>query len=528
MTKHFKKLNSWLNKHELILIFLLINLLLRLPTLFEPLWYGDENIYLAIGQGMRKGLILYQDITDYPNKPPLIYILAALVKGVFGFRLLLIFWHSIGTIIFYQLAQRFTQKQYLPEFITFLFLFLTSTPIIEGTIANAEIFFITPTMLSLWFLTYSSSTKPTSITKKTLFHFLAGLSIGFSFLFKIHVLFDIIALGFFFYIYTKKFNFHLPLKIIKDTQMWLFGIGVFIPISITLAIWYFLGVPPQNLLFNAAGSSGYVSAWQGKELILQTIGFGSLHSRLILLLIITFILYLLKNKLTPKTAFLSLWLVFSLFAALLSARPYPHYLIQVVPPLCLSILVFFSSQKKINNITLLSFYFLLILAFIRFDFKFWSIKSYYANFSQYISGQIDRQEYYRRLDWRMPRNYLLAQKINQLTNPQDRIYIWGTESGVYVLADRLPIEKLVVSFHVEDLNYYQQTVQAIDDQLPPIIVVMETESRRFDQLQSILAKKYALIEKVGDPGKSDSYNKNSHALIYKRIDFKLPPSAALQ
>ena len=73
MFKLFNKFNQLANKHELILILLLFTTFLRLPTLFEPFWYGDENIYLAIGQAMRKGLLLYQDIIDFPNKPPLIF-----------------------------------------------------------------------------------------------------------------------------------------------------------------------------------------------------------------------------------------------------------------------------------------------------------------------------------------------------------------------------------------------------------------------------------------------------------------------
>ncbi|PIV07387.1 hypothetical protein COS53_02565, partial [Candidatus Shapirobacteria bacterium CG03_land_8_20_14_0_80_35_14] len=57
--------------------------LLRLPSLFEPYWYGDEGVYLALGQGIRHGLTLYSQI--YDNKPPAIYYLAALTQTVFGF-----------------------------------------------------------------------------------------------------------------------------------------------------------------------------------------------------------------------------------------------------------------------------------------------------------------------------------------------------------------------------------------------------------------------------------------------------------
>ena len=73
-----KKTIDWLEKREKLLLIIGLLVLLRLPSLFEPAWYGDENIYLTIGQGIRKGMVLYRDITDFPNKPPLIYLFAAL------------------------------------------------------------------------------------------------------------------------------------------------------------------------------------------------------------------------------------------------------------------------------------------------------------------------------------------------------------------------------------------------------------------------------------------------------------------
>ena len=53
--------------------------LLRLPSLIEPNWYGDEGIYQIIGKAMGSGRILYSQIWD--NKPPLLYITYALFNG---------------------------------------------------------------------------------------------------------------------------------------------------------------------------------------------------------------------------------------------------------------------------------------------------------------------------------------------------------------------------------------------------------------------------------------------------------------
>lgn len=516
MISKIKKLNNFLNRYELLLILLLIALALRIPSLFEPFWYGDENIYLAIGQGIRKGLILYKDIVDFPNKPPMIYLFAALVQGVYGFRLLLLFWNLLNVALFHTLASRFSQNKIISTAASLLFIFLTATPMIEGNVANAENFFILPTTIALLFLT----TKPRSKSLKTtrpLFHFLAGLALGFGFLFKIHVALDIAAIGLYFYIFEKKLDLQLPFKIIKDKLVWLFAIGLALPITFTLIIWGSYGVSPLDLFLNASGSTGYVGIWGSDQILLQTLGFGDLRARAILLIILTVLLYIYKKKLKPAVTLTSLWLLFTLFAALLSARPYPHYLLQPALPAILALTLIFT-LKSIKQKAVIAFFILLIAAAIfRFGFGRYQVITYYKNFFAYATSQIDRNEYYRRFDSRMPRNYRLAKAITRLTSPEDKIYIWGTEPGIYTMADRLPVEKLVTSFHVADLNYYDQTLTALEANPPRVIVFMQSESRPFPGLSSFLATKYALIEKIGDPDKSHSQNQGKFALIYRRL-----------
>ena len=68
-------------------IILIVFSLLRLPSLFEPLWYGDEGIYQVLGRAVLHGTTLYQGIWD--NKPPFLYLTYALVNAdQFAIRLL--------------------------------------------------------------------------------------------------------------------------------------------------------------------------------------------------------------------------------------------------------------------------------------------------------------------------------------------------------------------------------------------------------------------------------------------------------
>lgn len=515
------KLNQYLNRHELIIILFLLAVILRLPSLFEPSWYGDENIYLAIGQSIRHGDILYQDITDYPNKPPMIYLLAALVKNVFNFRLFLLFWNLANIAVIYLLVHTLTKHKLLSFLASFVFILLTSTPILEGNIANAEIFFILPTSLSVllfFFTPYSKTSRLTPYIR----YFLAGIFLGFAFLFKIHVLLDIAAIGIYFFIFSplKQITPKSIKALIMVPHPWIFLGGMLLPVIITFFGLGLVGVSPLNLFKTAANSSGYVSVWSRSDWISQIIGFGSLQARTVLLAFLTLVLFLLRNKLKPPLLFLGLWLIFDLFAALLSARPYPHYLIQIIPPLIIGLAVLFHQKHLFSKGVFAGVLLLVLLAYIRFDFHFWSVRAYYQNFITYVRGQIDRTEYYARFDSRMPRNYALASYLRQTTTPNERIYIWGTEPELYVLSQRLPVGPLVVSFHVEDLNYYQPTIEALEADHSATVVIMENERRSFPELKSLLNTDYFLVKTIGDPRKHPTLDHDSRAQVYKRISKK--------
>ena len=71
-------------------ILILFAIILRIPSLFEPYWYGDEAIYLTLGEGIRHNLVLYRDIFDH--KPPLIYLIAAAAGSLYWFKLILLVW----------------------------------------------------------------------------------------------------------------------------------------------------------------------------------------------------------------------------------------------------------------------------------------------------------------------------------------------------------------------------------------------------------------------------------------------------
>src|SRR3972149_9250866 len=86
---------KWLVKHEWLALIWAGVIFLRIPSLFEPFWYGDEAIYLVIGQKILGGGLMYVDIFDH--KTPGIYYLAAatiriLGASIWSWRFLLMIW----------------------------------------------------------------------------------------------------------------------------------------------------------------------------------------------------------------------------------------------------------------------------------------------------------------------------------------------------------------------------------------------------------------------------------------------------
>src|SRR5258708_17904909 len=127
--KKLQKIDQFLSGHFGLLCILLSLILLRIPNFFEPYWYGDEAIYLTIGNAMRHGERLYSEIIDH--KTPIIYYLA-MVPNQLWFRVLNLFMMIVTTILFYFFAQKLFVKHWIVNFITFVFMILTTVPWFEG------------------------------------------------------------------------------------------------------------------------------------------------------------------------------------------------------------------------------------------------------------------------------------------------------------------------------------------------------------------------------------------------------------
>jgi 4-amino-4-deoxy-L-arabinose transferase-like glycosyltransferase len=481
-----------------LLVLLSACFLLRIPSFFEPYYYGDEMIYLTLGQGIRQHIPLYLRLHD--NKPPLIYIIAKIAGNLFWFKVILAFWSFATIVIFWHLAKKiFPKKERVAKAATIVFAILTTIPLIEGNIANAELFFIGPIMGGFLILLSKK------LTAKNLF--LSGILFSLATLFKIPAFFDIFAivlLWIFFTAFKVK-----EIKRLVVNFFWLF-LGFTVPILFTL-IWYFWrGALKEYLIAAFLQNLGYLSSWSGQvayktSFLLRN---RSLFIRTLIVALGSSLLFVKRKKLPKEFIFICLWLLFSLFAVTLSERPYPHYLIQAAAPISLLLGLLFYDKTLLQVFAIIP---LTLAFFVPVYFRFWIYPtfSYYQRFVNFAAGRLTKEQYFSTFRKAINRNYEIAKMITTMTNTKDKVFVWGDDSSIYALSKRLPPIKYVADYHIRDFSSQKEIMNALLTN-PPKMIVYLPEGRAFPALKLYLKEKYILLADI------------EGAEVYKIIDAGRP------
>lgn len=477
--KLLKKIIDFCHIPYWLFFVLILILVLRIPSFFEPFSYGDEMIYLTLGNAARKSLVFYKDIHD--NKPPFLYWLAGVSGNVFFFRAILAFWMLFTTVLFWRFVKKLEPKNKLFQKIAvFVFAILTTIPLLEGQIANAELFMLMPTIIG-----FSILLEKMPNLKQI---FIAGSMFGLATLFKVPAAFDLGAVILFWLVLIKK-----P-KQVKGVAIntLILAVGFALPIIASL-VWYYLqGSFSQYLAAAFLQNIGYLSSWRPNDVAEPFLTKnGPLLIRACVVLV-GFIIIWIKRKSLDKTLILSsLWALTSLFAVTLSERPYPHYLIQIVPALSLLLAFLFAFPKKQQVLALIPITLIFTVPVI---YKFWYYPSfpYYERFILFATNRISKEEYFNRFDSSVNRNYKIAEFIKRSAYPDDKIFVWGSTGSVYALSRRLPSIKYTTNYHISDF-YSREALMREVSKRPPAFIIIQPNSDNFPELQDFLNTYYFLI-----------------------------------
>lgn len=466
-------------KYKFLIIILALVTVLRVPSLFEPNHYADEDIYLTLGQGLRKGLVFYRDIHD--NKPPLLYLTAALAGNITGFKLILLAWNSVSVILVWFLAQKLFKSLNLVKLITLIFGVFSTIPLLEGNIANGEIFMIMPAIAAVLIL---FQRQPN--------YFFAGLLFSVGFLFKVPVLFEFMGILFWLTFYQSK-NISLGIKKLFSQDSLFLVFGFILPILGSILYYFVVGAGPAYFKAAFFQNLGYLSSWESRLPFYQS----GLFIRAVILSVCFFLIYLSRKRSTPKFGFIALWFLSSLFGALLSGRPYPHYLVEIILPVCLVLAGLINWSKSYFRVV--SSLLLLILISSVFYFKFWHYTTldYYQNFIKYQLNLINKDQYLSFFGGNVINDQKISAFIQKATQPGDEIFIWGTEPAIYVLSDRLPVGKYTVAYHIVDFQQYDSVYNQLTIDFPKFIVYYPQANPPYPQLDELIARYYRPVGSFG-------------------------------
>src|SRR3989344_790865 len=459
-------LNQKINNREILFlaIILLIFSLLRVPSVIEPYWYGDEGIYEVIGSALSQGRILYAEIWD--NKPPLLYLIYSVFAGdQFYVRLVSILTGMAAVVFFFLLAKQLFKKDVSVYFSTILFAVIFGLPLLEGNIANAENFMALPIIAGFYFILQGKQ-------KNNFYIVLAGLLLSMAFLTKIVAVFDFMAIAVSFFVLRfydqisfseNKISEELKKLVVGIEKETIFAIAFITPIALVALYFLLNGGFPDFYRAVFGQNVGYVG--YGNYFLFPM---GFLYLKLILLFFSIFLVARYRRVIGQSGVIILIWLLFSLFNAFFSARPYTHYLLVLLPSFAL-FTGYILEEKKLLKVT---FPLLVVILFlVHQDFRLYTkISGYYSNYLKFIYGG-PVVPYLAFFDRNTPRDYEIARFINMKTNPGEDVFLWSDSAQIYALSGKLPPGRYAVSYHV---TFYKdatsETKAALDEKKPKYII----------------------------------------------------------
>lgn len=492
MALTIKRAINWLTRHEFILVLLLAITLLRIPNLFEPYWYGDEGIYLAVGQAMAKGRLLYAEIIDH--KTPLIYYLAALTQTQFAFKLSLLAASLSSIVLFDRLSRHLLNQRFAP-LSTVVFALLTTLPLFEGNILNGEILlmpFILAGMLIFWrYFPKKISRSPdlANFVKSSPFIPLTiGVFFGLAILTKVPSGFDFGALILFLLLFVPWWRWSSTRTNSLFWGLLLLG-GVLLPILISILVFYFQGTLNAYYDFGLLYNFRYIQSWGEPFKHPVAIFLSSMLGRLLLLGLFSLVIWLKRHRLGLPLTFTLFWFGLSFFASLLSLRPYPHYFIQALPAASLLFGFLLQSPPK-RRLGIFIVFLLTWFILKQLSFSTYRSLSYYQNFIDFSLGKKSQTDYRRWFDAKTPRIYEAAYFLKTRTEPSDSIFIWGNEPLVYALSNRTPTGRFTTDFHIVSFNAFDETINALNQDKPLYILDYKQKPESFPALYDLLSTDY--------------------------------------
>ena len=331
------------------------------------------------------------------------------------------------------------------------------------------------------------------LTRKSNFKniFISGILFSAATLFKIPALFDVPVVVVF-WLVNSEFKKDKLLDVIKKTFYLLLGFAT--PIILTF-IWYLSkGALKEYVVAAFLQNIGYLSSFRPRDIQKPFLSRNlPLIIRSLVVLGGIIILYIKRASLSKQFVFLTIWLLFTLFAVALSERPYPHYLIQSVPAISLLLAMLFSYKTIEQALVIIP---LSLAFFVPVYYKFYYYPSgiYYERFFNFATGRISKEEYFAKFDQNLPRYYKISEFITSSTKKDEKIFVWKDSPQIYALSRRIPPIKYVAGYHIDDFAGRENVARDLEVKKPKFIIMLPNSS--FSEIGPLLKQSYVLINTI--------------------------------
>ena len=463
-------------KIDILLIFLL-GLITGFPSLAYP--FGrDQGEYAWIAASIIKGNISYRDIFNV--KPPLTHLIhqVALLSFGYGMTSIRIFdlaWQIITAILIYKISSKAKQTRAASVLAASLYLFLYFQLSYWNT-AQTDGFLSLPIAAGILFFLEAEQRK------NLLFYGASGFFISLGVLFKypigiLLIFLSLIAL------YQNRTNGHRIL-------LWL-GFGFAIPLGLCAIFMSIQG----NLIDFLTIQFAYIPKYATISHSSKAYGHGLLTISLVIAKktipgLVSFIgisSLFQKGDSTKKyyVEIFAIWWASALIHLYTQNKFYLYHTIPLYAPLALLISSFFSSKEKKQE----SIHFalgalgvaLIVANFYSVDFPQKYIRIYnIVHQDKTLQTIYQSQIFDVGKDFSSRATINVAKYIKSKTSPDQKVFIWGFEPGVYFLSQRMNATRFIYNFPLYGPNastaLKQEFIKDIQAQKPTYILILRNDN----------------------------------------------------
>lgn len=439
---------NWL----IFLGFLALAFCLRLPSFFQSTLDWDESLYILMADSLVNGHPPYTEVWD--NKPPGIYVLFSTALILFGdsivsIRILACIAVAITSYLLYQIGNIISKGSVSVGLLAGV-IYTISSLTSGGNAANTEIFF-TPFVVLAFLVFFSNKSYANFSTKNIISKaFIIGLSLGIGLQIKQVVIFDLITI-----LLITAYNWYLQLKknqtnLYKKALYFYLALftGFLLPAFIVLIYFILNGLFDEYFYANFTANliRGRITNFSLTPFLVSLVAQILRYPLLWASFSLAFLYLLLKRLIPEKRNILTalvIWVIIVFPGILYTKSFYPHYFLQLLPPLSLitsyTINLVYLERERLNRFIKILAIATLSLGFI--PMMFLVIKSF-KNTGEFVNFRFVKGQSY----WG-DEPAKIAEYIQPRIKENDYIYIADGEIIIYYLVNaKMPTKYVFYDF----------------------------------------------------------------------------------